>query len=60
LPQPNYYDSTVQVPAGLSTQGLPRPPGVVLTGAALGTIGLTAPSLNPEQAVLYLAEAVDE
>ena len=60
LPEPDYYDSTVARPVGLSTSGMSQPPGVVLTGAALGAIGLTAPCLNPEQAVLYLAEAVDE
>jgi hypothetical protein len=32
---------------------------VVLTGAALASAGLTAARLNPEEAVLYLAEAVD-
>jgi alpha-galactosidase len=58
-PEPDFYDSTVPEPLGKSTYGVPQPPGVVLTGAALASVGLTAPSLHPEQAVLYLAEAVD-
>lgn len=33
-------------------------PGVVLTGGALATMGLMAPLLHPEHAVVYLAEAV--
>jgi hypothetical protein len=32
---------------------------VVLTDAAPASAGLTAAGLNPEEAVLYLAEAVD-
>jgi alpha-galactosidase len=36
-----------------------EPAGVVQTGAALSSTGLMAAGINPEQAVLYLAEAVD-
>jgi alpha-galactosidase len=35
-----------------------EPPGVVLSGAALNSTGLMAPIIHPEQAVIYLAEAV--
>jgi alpha-galactosidase len=35
-----------------------EPPGVVLSGAALSTVGLMAPIIHPDQAVIYLAEAV--
>jgi len=58
LPEPDYYFDIDQ-PAGVATSGMPQPPGVVLTGAALASSGLTAAGLNPEEAVLYLAEAVD-
>jgi alpha-galactosidase len=58
LPEPDYY-LDIDEPAGVSTAGLAQPPGVVLTGAALAATGLTAAGLNPEEAVLYLAEAVD-
>ena len=32
--------------------------GVVVTGAGLAQVGLASPSLHPDQAVLYTAEAV--
>jgi alpha-galactosidase len=59
LPKIDYYDSAGSRPAGLSADAIPQPAGVVLSGAALGTVGLTAPNLNPEQVALYLAQAVD-
>ena len=34
------------------------PPGVVLSGAALGSVGLMAPIIHPDQAVIYLAEVL--
>jgi alpha-galactosidase len=58
LPEADYY-LEIDKPSGMSTTGLTQPPGVVLTGAALAATGLMAAGLNPEEAVLYLAEAVD-
>jgi alpha-galactosidase len=58
LAGPDYHLDLAN-PAGVVTSGLPQPPGVVLNGAALASSGLTAAGLNPEEAVLYLAEAVD-
>jgi hypothetical protein len=34
-------------------------PGVVLSGAALAGTGLSAPVLDPEHSVLYLAKAIE-
>ena len=37
----------------------PGTPGVVLSGAALAIVGLSAPVVDPEHTVLYLAKAVE-
>ena len=46
---------------GLPTRWLADPLtfGVVLSGAVLGEVGLMAAQVNPDHAVIYLAEAVD-
>ncbi|HWI00673.1 MAG TPA: GH36 C-terminal domain-containing protein [Propionibacteriaceae bacterium] len=54
-PEP-YVDPDEQTP--LVQPSRAQPPGVVLTGAALQSTGLMAPIIHPEQAVIYLAEAV--
>ena len=46
-------DRTSYAPTGSGT-------GVVLPGGSLATMGLMAPLLRPETAVVYLAEAVRE
>ena len=45
----------------LSAWGLPADggPGVIVTGAALGSTGLMAAGMNPDHAILYRAEAVE-
>ena len=50
--------SGLQPPAWWGAPGA-EPAGVVLSGAALASTGLMAAGIHPEQAVLYLAEAVD-
>jgi alpha-galactosidase len=37
--------------------GRAEPPGVVLSGAMLSSVGLMAPIVHPDQSVLYLAES---
>jgi alpha-galactosidase len=54
-PEP-YVDPEEQ--AIYSQPGRAEPPGVVLSGAALSSVGLMAPIIHPDQAVIYLAEAV--
>ena len=52
----SYVDPEEQTPLVKPTWA--EPPGVVLTGAALASTGLMAPTIHPEQAVLYVAEAL--
>ena len=54
-PKP-YIDPDEQTP--LVQPSRAQPPGVVLSGAALNSTGLMAPIIHPDQAVIYLAEAV--
>ena len=54
-PKP-YIDPDEQTP--LVQPSRAQPPGVVLSGAALNSPGLLAPIIHPDQAVIYLAEAV--
>src|SRR5215207_563803 len=54
-PEP-YVDPEEQ--AIYSQPGRAEPPGVVLSGAALSSVGLMAPIIHPDQAVIYLAETV--
>jgi alpha-galactosidase len=54
-PKP-YIDPDEQTP--LVQPSRAEPPGVVLSGAALNSTGLMAPIIHPDQAVIYLAEAV--
>jgi hypothetical protein len=37
----------------------PRSPGTVLSGTAQAGVGLSAPVVDPEHTVLYLAEAIN-
>ena len=42
-----------------NTRADPLTTGVELSGAVLGEVGLMAAQVNPDHAVIYLAEAVD-
>jgi alpha-galactosidase len=55
-PQEPYVDPEEQAP--LVRPARVESPGVVLKGAALSSTGLMAPIIHPDQAVLYLAEAL--
>jgi alpha-galactosidase len=55
-PPDPYVDPDEQTP--LIKPARAEPPGVALNGAALSSTGLMAPIIHPDQAVLYLAEAL--
>jgi alpha-galactosidase len=50
-----YEQRALHAPTRFATSGSP---GVVLSGAALATVGLSAPVVDPEHSIVYLAEAI--
>ena len=50
-----YEQRALHAPSRFAASGTP---GVVLSGAALAAVGLSAPIIDPEHTILYLAEAV--
>jgi alpha-galactosidase len=50
-----YEQRALHAPTRFAVSGSP---GAVLSGAALAGVGLSAPVVDPEQSVLYLAEAI--
>ena len=50
-----YEQRALHAPSRFAASGTP---GVVLSGAALAAVGLSAPVVDPEHTILYLAEAI--
>ena len=50
-----YEQRALPAPSRFEASGTP---GVVLSGAALAAVGLSAPVVDPEHTILYLAEAI--
>ena len=51
-----YEQRALHAPTRLAISGSP---GVVLSGAVLGAVGLSAPVVDPEHTILYLAQAIN-